>query len=671
MNRKISKIMYGGDYNPGQWPREIWDEDISFFKDASINTATINVFSWATIQPDEDIYDFSELDEIVELLSKENMNIIMATSTASIPAWLVKKYPEIARTDYNGIHKKFGKRHNFCPNSVVFKKLSSKLAFKLAERYSDNKHIVCWHIGNEYEGECYCENCEKAFREWLKNKYGTIETLNKAWNMSFWGHTVYDWDEIVLPNNLGDGEAGIAFFGGLTLDYKRFNSESLLNCFKAERDAIRSVIPKAYITTNLMGAYKPLDYFKWAKEMDVVSWDCYPSYNTPWSQVALTHDLMRGLKGKPFLLMEQTPNQQNWQPYNSLKKPGQMRAQSYQSIAHGADSVLFFQMRQSIGGCEKFHSAVISHSGRKDTRVFREVSSLGKELENLGDRLLGAENISQVGIIFDWENYWALEGSVGPTKALNYFEEIKYYYDYFYKNNISVDIIPVDADFSKYKLILAPVLYLISDKTASEFEKYVENGGTVVTGYMSGMVGESDNIHLGGYPGLLRKMCGIWVEETDALAPEQSNTIKLQNQEIYDCYMLCDIIHAENAVPIAWYNSNFYNGTPAITVNRFGKGEVYYLGTKISLEAVDKLFDTIIGNVGIVSVIQEKIELEVTLREKNGEKFYFIINFSEKEAFIPKQFIGETNILDDTIVAENTKVKPYDVLLISPKLDKN
>lgn len=664
MQNKIQQIMYGGDYNPNQWPRETWNEDITFFKDASINTATINVFSWASLQPNEDTYDFSELDEIVKMLSDENFNIIMATSTAALPAWLVKKYPEVARTDYNGIHKKFGKRHNACPNSPVFKRFSEKLPFKLAERYKDNPHIVCWHIGNEYEGECYCENCEREFRLWLEKRYGTIENLNKAWNTAFWGHTFYDWDEIVLPNELSDGEAGIAFFGGLSLDYKRFNSESLLNCFKRERDAVRSVIPDALVTTNLMGAYKPLDYFKWAKEMDIVSWDCYPSYNTPWSEVALTHDLMRGLKGKPFLLMEQTPSQQNWQPYNSLKKPGQMRAQSYQSIAHGADSVLFFQLRQSVGGCEKFHGAVISHAGTENTRVFREVSALGAELKSLGDEILGAENLSQVGIIFDWENYWALEASVGPTRDLRYFEEIKYYYNYFYENNISVDLIPTDADFSKYKLVLAPVLYLTKKETAERLEKYVESGGTVVTGFMSGIVGESDNVHIGGYPGPLRRMCGVWSEEIDALAPGQSNSLKFKTGEELSCSLLCDILHTEGAEPIAFYGSNFYDGMPAITVNSFGKGKVYYFGTKPSREASVLLLDRIVEKAEITPVVEEKTELEVTSREKNGKKYYFVINFKDKELSLPKQFVGQRNLLSGELLSENTALKQYDVLIV-------
>lgn len=432
MGKKISRILYGGDYNPNQWPREIWKEDMQIFRDAHINSATINVFSWAKLQPSEETYDFSELDEIVDMLSKEDYDIVLATSTGAVPAWMAKKYPEVERTDYEGRHHKFGQRHNACPNSPVFQKYSAALAAKLAERYGSNPHVKCWHVNNEYGGTCYCENCEKAFRVWVRKKYGTLDAVNKAWNMEFWGHTLYDWDEIVAPNALSEGiGTEKTAFAGISIDYKRFNSDSILENYKLERDAIRRFDSEAVITTNLMGSYKELDYFKWAKEMDVISWDNYPAYDTQPGYTAMQHDLMRGLKDAPFMLMEQTPSQQNWQPYNSLKRPGQMRAQSLQTIAHGADTIQFFQLRRSVGACEKFHGAVISHAGTENTRVFREVQQLGGELEKLGDVILGSRSSAEVGVVFDWDNYWALEYTSGPTVDLMYVKQIYAYYQYF------------------------------------------------------------------------------------------------------------------------------------------------------------------------------------------------------------------------------------------------
>ncbi|RXA63450.1 beta-galactosidase [Enterococcus casseliflavus] len=665
MTKFFDRILFGGDYNPNQWPKEIWEEDIRIFKKASINSATVNVFSWAKIQPSENCYDFEELDQIIEKLSTEGFDIVLATSTAALPAWMFKKYPEVARTDYDGRHHKFGQRHNACPNSLVYQKYAERLATKLAERYGENPQVTCWHINNEYGGECYCDNCEKAFRVWLKDKYHTIEALNKAWNMEFWGHTVYEWDEIVLPNALSEGIGyDKTAFAGISIDYRRFNSDSLLKNYMMERDAIRKIDPTTPITTNLMGTFKGLDYFKWAKEMDLVSWDNYPSYNTPWSLVAMTHDLMRGLKQQPFMLMEQTPSQQNWQPYNSLKKPGQMRAQSYQTIAHGADTIQYFQLRRSIGACEKFHGAVIEHVGHEDTRVFRETAALGAELAQLSD-IIGTQTQAQVAVIFDWDNYWALEYTSGPTVDLKYVEQIHRYYRYFYEQNIAVDLVPVDADLSKYKLVAAPVLYMIKEGMLERLTDFVMQGGALLTTYMSGIVDQSDNVHLGGYPGPLRELAGIWVEEIDALAPEQSNGVSLVNEDLSGTSnLVSDLIHLENAEALAHYTSNFYAGMPAVTKNTFGDGTVYYFGGQLEDQLQDQLFKTIVEESDITPVIEEATKLEIACRENAEAKFFVIINFHEEAQPLPEMFVGKTDLLTGKVLSSEMMLTQYTTYIV-------
>lgn len=665
MSGKFKRILYGGDYNPNQWPKEIWKEDMAYFKDARINSATINVFSWARLQPSEEVYDFSQLDEIVDMLSREGYDIIMATSTGAMPAWMVTRYPETARTDYYGRHHKFGQRHNACPNSLVYQKYAGALAGKLARRYGNNPHIVCWHVNNEYGGECYCENCEKAFRIWLRKKYKTLDALNEAWNMEFWGHTIYDWDEIVLPNALSEGlgEEKTAF-AGISIDYRRFNSDSILENYKMERDAIRQYDKETPITTNLMEIYKGLDYFKWAKEMDIVSWDNYPRYNAPWSYTALCHDLMRGLKGEPFMLMEQTPSQQNWQKYNALKRPGQMRAQSYQTMAHGADTILFFQLRRSVGASEKFHGAVIAHSGTTNTRVFREVSQLGAELEKLGDRTLGSVNQAQVGLIFDWDNFWSLEYTSGPTEDLKYVDHIHQYYKYFYDRNIGVDIVPWDGDFSKYKILAAPVLYMVKEGMKEALEAYVAQGGILITTYMSGLVGQSDNVYLGGYPGPLREMAGVWVEEIDALAPEQKNQVLFADGTKADCGLLCDLMHLEGAQSLGTYEKDFYKGMPAVTRNAYGKGAVYYVGTRLEEKGLYKVMDMAAEEGKVTSLATEPTGLEITCRKGENSSFYFLINFKDQPEKIPESFIGDTDLLTGKVIEPGEMMEKYQVRLV-------
>ena len=665
MKTPFSSILYGGDYNPNQWPREIWAEDMDLFKKAGINSATVNVFSWAKLQPDENTYDFSELDDIIAMLSENGIDIVLATATGAMPAWMAKKYPEVTRVDFEGRRHKFGQRHNHCPNSLVWQKYAARLAGELAKRYGSNPHVVCWHINNEYNTGCYCENCEKAFRIWLREKYGTLEAVNAAWNTEFWGHTFYDWDEIVAPNDLSDG-MGFGFtrktaFAGISIDYDRFLSDSLLENYKLERDAIRKYDKETPITTNLMGTYKGLDYFKWAKEMDIVSWDNYPAYNTPWSFTAMRHDLMRGLKDAPFMLMEQTPSQQNWQPYNSLKKPGQMRAQSYQTIAHGADTIQFFQLRRSKGACEKFHGAVIAHSGSGDTRVFKECAQLGEELKKLGAETLGAKNTAEVGMIFDWDNYWALEYTSGPNVDLKYVDQIHQYYQYFYEHHIPVDMIPIDGDFSRYKAICAPVLYMVKEGVAEALEAFVEAGGTLITGMMSGIVDQSDNVHLGGYPGPLRRLCGIWAEEIDALAPEQSNTLRFPDGTESQCKLLCDIIRTEGAETLAAYGGDFYEGTPAVTKNSFGKGTVYYVGTQPDHDGIAKILDALTAGADVKPLIPDETELEVDLRTIEGREYWFIINLTGTPKSAPESFKGETDILTGKPVGE---LQGFDTVIV-------
>lgn len=665
MQSKFKRILFGGDYNPNQWPKEVWEQDMAYFKDAHINSATINVFSWAKIQPSENEYNFTELDEIVDMLSNENYDIVMATSTAALPAWMVKKYPDTMSTDYEGRQHKFGARHNFCPNSLVYQKYAKALVTELAKRYSDNKNISVWHINNEYGGYCYCDNCQKQFRVWLKDKYKTLDAVNDAWNTEFWGHTFYDWDEIVVPNELSEETwGGMTSFAGISTDYRRFYSDSMLNCYKLERDAVKAIIPNALVTTNLMGTFKGLDYFKWAKEMDIVSWDNYPAYDTPWSMVAMTHDLMRGLKDEPFMLMEQTPSQQNWQPYNSLKRPGQMRAQSYQTMAHGADTIQFFQLRRSVGGCEKFHGAVIAHAGTENTRVFREVKQLGEELERLSDLIPGSVNEAEVGVIFDWDNYWALEYTSGPSISLKYVDQIHRYYRYFYEKNIGTSMIPVDADFSKYKMVVAPVLYMVKPGMKEALEEYVKNGGILVTTYMSGIVGESDNVYLGGYPGPLKEMAGVWVEEIDALAPEQHNIVTFKDGSRSKCKIVCDLMHLEGAESLGEYTEDFYAGMPAVTRHSYGKGKLYYIGTCMEEDGIAKILSMAVEDAGAEPVAGAGNGLEIVKRNREGKSFYFVMNFRDEELEIPEEFAGKTDLLSGNAVGKGEKLPKFGVKIL-------
>lgn len=664
---QLSRFLYGGDYNPEQWPEDTWANDIQIFKQAHLNSATINVFSWALLEQREGEYDFSKLDKIVKELSDANFDIVLATATAAMPAWMFKKYPDVARVDYQGRRHVFGQRHNFCSNSKNYQVLASKLVKKIVSRYYKNPHIKVWHVNNEYGGNCYCDNCQNAFRDWLKYKYKNLETLNKAWNMNVWGHRIYDWDEIVVPNELGDAwgaEGTETIVSALSLDYLRFQSESLLKLFKMEKAIIKKYDPVALVTTNFHALpNKLLDYQKWAKEQDIISYDSYPSYNMPTYQSAFLYDLMRSLKHQPFMLMESTPAQVNWQPYSPLKRPEQMAATELQAVAHGADTVQFFQLKQAIGGSEKFHSAVISHSQRTETRVFKEVTELGEKLEKTGSTILGSKTKAKVGIVFDWNNFWSYEYIDGITQDLDYVESILDYYKQFYKRNIPMDIISVDDDFSQYDLVVAPVLYMIKSGLAEKIDQYVKKGGNFVASYLSGIVNENDSVYLGGYPGPLKDVLGIWVEESDAVIPGQKITVSLDNNN-YQANLICDLLHLEGAHALGNYNSEFYKETPAVSENKWGKGTSWYIGTQLDEAGLSKIFDHLISIVNIKSLVETKTDLEITKRvTKSGKELYFVLNMSNDTKDLPSEFDAYKNLFTDK--SANKKMKAWEVQLLS------
>lgn len=666
INSRLPAIWYGGDYNPDQWPEEVWHEDMRLFKQAGINVVTLPVFSWAKLQPSETEYRFEWLDKLLDLAADNGIYACLATSTAAQPAWMSSRYPEVLPVDVDGRKRTHGSRVNFCPNSQVYRSFSVKLAEKLAERYSAHPALLIWHIGNEYGPHCYCSSCAAQFRLWLKGKYGSLENLNKNWNMSFWGHTVYEWEHIVPPSNLnGDNRC----FQSMMLDYKRFMSDSILACYQGEYDAIKRITPDVPVTTNIWGLFNGLDLKKWAERMDVVSWDSYPQMNEPMSHVAMRHDYMRGLKGgQPFMLMEQTPSQQNWQPYNSLKRPGVMRLWSYQAVARGADTVMFFQLRRSFGACEKYHGAVIEHAGHANTRVFRECAQLGSELELLGDTLIGSRPDNKAALLFDIDTWNAVEITSGPNVELDYLKQAQKYYKAFYEQNVGMDVINPSDDLTPYKLVVAPVLYMLKPGVADQLKAFVRQGGTLVTTFFSGIVNENDLVTLGGYPGELRELLGIWVEEIDSLPPEHRNRIIMKQsygslEGEYDCGLLCDLLHLEAAQALADYGQDFYAGMPVLTKNRYGAGAAYYVATDPEERFLKDLALSLSRECGLEAPFPADAGVELASRWKDGRRFTFVLNHNAHTARVslPASF---RELLSGRMLSGDAEVEPNGVMIL-------
>jgi beta-galactosidase len=628
INPRAPFIWHGGDYNPEQWPPETWDADMALMQQSHFNVATVGVFSWVSLQPEEDRFTFEWLDTIFDKLHTTGGAVCLATPSAAQPAWMSQRYPDVLRAGNSGQRNHHRARVNFCPNSPNYRRFAVNMATRLAERYGQHPALLIWHVSNEYGGACYCETCATAFRAWLQQKYASLDEINQRWWTPFWGHTYTDWQQIEPPYDNNERLAA-----GLTIDYRRFQSDSMLECFKLERDALRAITPDIPITTNLMGTYPHLDYRAWARELDVVSWDCYPWPSANPSDIAFLHDLNRGLKdGQPFMLMEQTPSSQNWQPTNALKRPGVLRLWSYLALAHGADTVMYFQWRRGRGGCEKFHGAVVEHGGRSDTRVFREVSTLGAELASLGATTLGATTPARVAILFDWNNWWALDAAIGPIQDKAYVATVRKHYQALWRRNVPVDVVFSDSDLSRYDMLIAPLLHMVKPGLAERIEALVARGGTFVTTYFSGVVDETD-LAFEGYPGPLSKVLGMRVEEIDALYDGQINHIIMADGSgSYTCARLCDIIHSEGAHVYATYGDDFYAGTPAVTEHHFGRGWAYYLASDPEDGFLDTFYKRLLAAYAITPLLTTPPGVEVTLRQTERRDLLFILNHNPAEA---------------------------------------
>ena len=632
-----NKLLHGGDYNPEQWlfDPEVLEKDIEYFKKAHINEVSMGIFSWAVLEPEEGKYCFEWMEKIIEKLYANGISVILATPSGARPKWLADKYPEVLRVDESRHRNLYGLRHNHCYTSPVYREKTRLMNMELARRFGNHPAVIAWHISNEYGGECHCELCQEEFRKWLQAKYKTIDNLNRAWATTFWSHIYNDFSQIESPSKRGECE-----LHGLKLDWKRFVTDRTVDFAKHEIQAIRDAGSDKPATVNLMYDYQGLNYHKFADAVDIISWDNYPQWHKKEEYLTamddgMQHDIMRSIQRKPFLLMECCPAATNWQPVSKLKKPGMLHAASLQAIAHGSDSVLYFQLRQSQGSSEKFHGAVIDHYGGDDTRVFKEVTKLGEDLERLSE-VTGTQTKAKVAVVFDWESRWAMEDAQGPrNRGLFYKETVEKSYYAFRKQGLDVDVIDMEQDFSEYQILAAPMLYMFKAGFAERVRQFVEAGGKFILTYWSGIVDETDLCYLGGTPHGLMDVLGLRSTEIDALydgeentgVPVPNNSMELNN--VWKCKNLCDLVKVSTAEVLAVYGTDFYEGMPTLTKNSYGKGEAYYICADFEQGFYDELYDKIAkaGKVeGELQCIPNGVE--VTTRYSNEYKYVFVQNFN-------------------------------------------
>jgi len=656
-------ILYGGDYNPDQWTAEIWQEDARLMQEAGVNLVSLGIFSWTKMEPKPGVFDFDWLDQLMDLLHAHGVSVNLATPTASPPAWMVKKHPEILPVTADGITLWHGSRRHYCPHNPDYRKYAMRIAAQLAERYKDHPALAMWHVDNEYSCHadgCFCDNSAVTFRTWLKERYGTLDTLNFAWGTAFWSQTYGDWDEIYPPRR-SPAHANPT----QKLDWARFTSDSWLVCFEEQKNTLKAITPHIPVTTNFMGFHKGVDYFKFAAHEDVVSQDSYPdTFDPDWTAKAgIVCDLIRSVGARnPWILMEQATSQVNWRQRNATKRPGVMRLGSYQALARGADGIMFFQWRQSRAGAEKHHSGMVPHGGT-DTRVWREVKALGNELTKL-DSVLKSQVKADVAILMDWENWWALELDSKPSSDLKLFPQLYSYYKPLFDRNITVDFAHPGSDLSRYKLVIAPNLYLVNENSAKNINQYVGKGGNLIMSFFSGIVDENEHIRLGGYPAPFREMLGLVVEEYAPYSETQTNTFCTADGKQFQCTFWSDVIHLKDAKSIATFESDYYAGSPAVTHNQYGKGNAFYVGTVPENNGMEWLIEHVCKTAGVQPVsVNAPVGVEILHRANGKLSFLFVLNHSGEKVNIPIEGRGR-DLLTDTEINGSIELEPSGVAII-------
>jgi beta-galactosidase len=646
------ELWFGADYNPEQWPEQVWHSDAALMREAGVSLVTVGVFAWAYLEPAPGKYEFDWLDRVLGILHEAGVRVDLATATASPPPWFSHAHPQALPVDADGRRLSYGSRQTFCPSSPAYRQAALALVGQLADRYAGHPALAMWHVHNEYgchNARCYCDTSAAAFQDWLRARYGDLDALNDAWGTAFWSQRYTQWEQIPPPRT------SASFLNpGLVLDFRRFSSDALRELFVAERDLLHRRSPGVPVTTNLMtGGFQELDYWRWAPDLTgpdrLISTDHYLVADDPHptgAQLAYAADLARSLAGgDPWLLMEHSTSAVNWQPRNLVKAPGQLVRDSLSHIARGADGALFFQWRASRAGAEKWHSAMVPHAGT-DTGVWREVVELGGHLRRLAE-VAGSVVESDVAVLLDYPSGWAAEAHAQPSVDMGTFDEVRRWHAALWRRGTVADLAHPGGDLSGYRLVLAPALYLLDDAAAANLAAYVEAGGTLLVGPYSGVVDEHDRVRLGGYPGALRDLLGVRVEQYCPLPA--AATVALDNGAVGRIWS--EQAHATGATVVASYLDGPAAGRPALTRRTVGAGVVWYLGTRLA--DLDPLLDQL----GPPS----RELVEVVRSRAGGPRYRFLFNHGEAAATVDG---SGTDLLADAAVAGTVTVPPGGVVVL-------
>ncbi len=647
---RLGGLAYGGDYNPEQWPREVWRDDVRLMREAGVNLLTVGVFSWGRLQPTPGRWELGWLDEVLDLLHAHDLAVDLATATASPPPWFTTRHTDAVLVDAAGTRRSHGARQAYCPSSPAFRAAAAEMVTTLAERYAEHPAVVMWHVSNEYachNWHCFCDTSAAAFRTWLQERYGDLDVLEDAWGTAFWSQHYGAWEEVLPPR-----EVSYHSFANPTqqLDWWRFSSGEHLRLYRAEADLLAARVTQP-VTTNFMSFFKPLDYWRFAEHVDLVSNDDYLIADDPDpdQRTAMSADLQRSLAGgAPWLLMEHSTSAVNWQPRNVAKVPGQLARNSLQHVARGADGALFFQWRAARAGAEKFHSALVPHAGT-DTRVWREVVELGGHLRALAEVAGSRVDPPAVAIVHDWEAWWAAELDSHPSVDVTPVRPARRWYDQLWARNVGVDFVHPHGDLDRYRLVVVPCQYLVDDDAAAALAAYVERGGDAVVSYFSGIVDEHDHIRLGGYPGAHRDLLGVVVEEFAPLL--DGADVELSDGSRATVWT--EHARLSGARPRLTYAAGPTAGSPAVTEHSYGSGRAWYVGTELDEAAFATLVADVLDAAGATPVVPglpRGVEAVRRVSADGTTRWLFVVNHTAQEARVA--VAGHDLIADAAVTGE-------------------
>ncbi|MTG87774.1 beta-galactosidase [Cellulosimicrobium sp. BIT-GX5] len=636
-------LSYGADYNPDQWPHEVWDEDVRLMREAGVTVVSLAIFSWARIQPSEDTWDFAWLDEVMDLLHENGITVDLATATASPPPWLTTKHPEVLPQTRTGETLWPGARQQWRPTSPVFREHALRLVERMAERYADHPALVAWHVSNElgcHNVYDYSDDAAAAFRAWLRDRYTTLDALNDAWGTAFWSQRYGAWEQ-VLPPRLAASHPNPT----QQLDFKRFSSDALRDHLRAEAAILRRVTPDVPVTTNfmVMGETKGMDYAAWADDLDFVSNDHYvlPGPQAL-DELSFSANLTGGIaRHRPWFLMEHSTSAVNWQPVNVAKKPGELARDSLTHVAHGADAVCFFQWRQSAAGAEKYHSGMVPHAGER-SRLFRDVVALGATLRDLAPVAGSLQKPARAAIVFDWDSWWTSELDSHPTDRLRYRQEALDWYSAFLALGVRADVVPTATDLAGYDVVVAPVLHVVPAALRDRLTAFVEGGGHLVTTYFSGVVDQDDHAWLGGYPGALRDLLGIRVEEFAPLLDGESATVELAGEQLEGTLWTepVDVVDPDVEV-LGWYKTGEQAGRAAVTRRTVRAGDrtgsAAYVSTRFGRLGLVPVLARLLDDAGVRSELPAAVrgEVELAVRTDGTDDYWFLVNRTARPVEVP------------------------------------